>query len=163
LPILGVTIHPLFYGKACVPKNIILTQNWPRAMMNIASTIYFLRVVIILSAIIMLFLGQGMICSGLHTCLVTTDLGGMTTASCSIDHCFRSRCNPLFKYETSLRDTTSVVSNETASLPPPMMTFFPLAFSAWSRRISTYGLFNSSVSIRKGLWSTFISRNTKRP
>jgi hypothetical protein len=76
----------------------------------------------------MLFLGQGMICFGLHTCLVTTDLGGMTTASCSIDHCFRSRCNPLFQYETSMRDTTSVVSTETASLSSPMMTFFPLAF-----------------------------------
>ena len=40
VPILAVNICPLFFGKACLPKNILLSQNCLRAMINITSTIF---------------------------------------------------------------------------------------------------------------------------
>jgi hypothetical protein len=44
-----------------------------------------------------------------------------------------------------------------------MITFFPLAFSVWSSRISSFGLFNLRVFIGKELWSTCVAWKVKRP
>ena len=46
VPILVVNICPLFFGKACVPKNTPLDQNYLRAMMNKISAIYFFSILI---------------------------------------------------------------------------------------------------------------------
>ena len=40
LPILVVNICPLFFGKACVPKNTLLDQNYLKAMINNTSAIF---------------------------------------------------------------------------------------------------------------------------
>ena len=43
MPILAVNIClPLFFGKACLPKNILLNQNCLRATIGNASAIYYL-------------------------------------------------------------------------------------------------------------------------
>ena len=46
VPILVVNICPLFFGKACMPKNTHLDQNGLRAMMNKTSAIYFFSILI---------------------------------------------------------------------------------------------------------------------
>ena len=40
VPILVVNIWPLFFGKACVPKNTLLNQNCPRAIITNTSAIF---------------------------------------------------------------------------------------------------------------------------
>ena len=40
LSILVVDICPLFFGKACVPKNTLLDQNYLKAMINNTSAIF---------------------------------------------------------------------------------------------------------------------------
>jgi hypothetical protein len=57
--------------------------------------ILLLRAIIAL-LVINLLLTQGTTCFGIHTYLVVADLAGITIACCSIDPCFRKRCNLLF-------------------------------------------------------------------
>ena len=40
VPILAVNICPMFFGKACLPKNILLSQNCLRSMINTTSAIF---------------------------------------------------------------------------------------------------------------------------
>ena len=48
-------------------------------------------------------------------------------------------------------------------LSSPMITFFPLADSAWCGRINTFGFDNASAWTGKGFWSICIAGTTNRP
>ena len=109
LSILVVNIYPLFFGKACVPKNTLLDQNCLRAMNT--SAIFCAMGDNNLSAISCFFFKlttkqlawASIPASWLPTLLVQPPLAIPWTLSCA------SFATSSFECETNLRDTTSAV------------------------------------------------------
>ena len=98
VPILAVNIcSPIFFGKACLHKNILLNQNCLKALINNALAISALRTIkIYRPCLAFLQVDDETICFGLQTFFVIADLIGLTSTCCSINSCLRMRCSLLF-------------------------------------------------------------------
>ena len=92
------TYAPLFFGKACLSKNILLSQNYLRAMINTTSAI-FVRKATNNHRPCFAQVDVETTCLGRHTFFIIADVVAFAS-----------------EYETSLRDTTSAVN--TLNLAP---------------------------------------------
>ena len=105
------TYAPLFFGKACVPKNTPLDQNCVRAMITNMSAIFVLRaiktighVLLYLKLMMKQFALASKPSSWLLTLLARPPLVAPSTLVCANVATFSFEC------EISLRDTTSAVN-----------------------------------------------------
>ena len=97
LPILVVNICPLFFGKACVPKNTLLDQNFLRAMINNTLAIFYAKGdKNYRSCLAFLQVDDESICFGLQTFFMAIGFVGLTSTSCPIVSCLRKCCNLRF-------------------------------------------------------------------
>jgi len=87
----------LFFGKACLPKNILLSQNCLRVMINIKSAIFCTKGDKELSA--MSCSNQVDVettCFGRHTFFMIADVFGSASTCCSIASFLRILCSLRF-------------------------------------------------------------------
>ena len=85
---------PIFFGKACLPKNILLSQSYLRAMINITSAIFCAKGdKKYRPCLAFLQVDDESICFGLQTFFMTIGFVGLTSTSCPIVSCLRKRCN----------------------------------------------------------------------
>ena len=96
VPILAVNIcPPCFFGKACLPKNILLSQNCLRAMINTTSAIFVLKAInnyrpcFAQVDVETTYLGR-------HTFFIVADVFGTASTCCSIASFLRIRCSLRF-------------------------------------------------------------------
>ena len=91
------TYAPLFFGKACVPKNTLLDQNYLKAMINDTSAIFCAKGdKKYRPCLAFLQVDDESICFGLQTFFMTIGFVGLTSTSCPIVSCLRKRCNLRF-------------------------------------------------------------------
>ena len=91
------TYAPLFFDKACVPKNTPLDQNYLRVMITNTSTIFCAKGdKNYRSCLTFLQVDDETICFGLQTFFMAIGFVGSTSTCCSIDSCLRKRCSLLF-------------------------------------------------------------------
>ena len=91
------TYAPLFFGKACLPKNNLLDQNCLRAMINMHRPYFVLRAINSIGHILLLLQADDETTRlGLHTCFTIADLAGITSTCCSMDSFLHIRCTLLF-------------------------------------------------------------------
>ena len=97
VPILVVKICPLFFGKACMPKNTLLDQKCLRAMINNTSAIFVLRAIKnYRPCLALLQVDDETICFSLQIFFMATSFVGSTSTCCSIDSNLRKCCSLLF-------------------------------------------------------------------
>ena len=97
LPILVVNICPLFFGKAYLPKNIILSQNCLRTMINITSAIFCAKGDKQLSAMSCFNQDNAeTTCFDRHTYIMIIDIFGSASTCCSIASYLHIRCSLRF-------------------------------------------------------------------
>ena len=96
--ILVVNICPLFFGKACVPKNTPMDQNCLRTMINdIHQPFFVLRAIKnYRTYLALLQVDDETICFGLQIFFMATGFVGSTSTCCSIDSYLRKCCSLLF-------------------------------------------------------------------
>ena len=86
---------PLFFGKACLPKNILLSQNCLRAMINTTSAIFVLKAInnyrpcFAQVDVETTYLGR-------HTFFIVVNVFGTASTCCSIASFLRIRCSIRF-------------------------------------------------------------------
>ena len=91
------TYAPLFFGKACVPKNTLLDQNYLKAMINDTSAIFCAKGdKKYRPCLAFLQVDDESIRFGLQTFFMTIGFVGLTSTSCPIVSCLRKRCNLRF-------------------------------------------------------------------
>ena len=91
------TYAPLFFGKACVPKNTLLDQNCLRTMIINASAIFCVKGdKNYRPRLAFLQVDDETICFGLQTLFMATAFVGSTSTCCSIFSWLRKCCNLLF-------------------------------------------------------------------
>ena len=95
VPILAVNICPLFFYKACLPKNILLSQNCIRAMINTTSAIFLLKAI---NNYRPCFAQVDVETTSLgrHTFFIVADVFGTASTCCSIASFLRIRCGLRF-------------------------------------------------------------------
>ena len=89
---------PLFFGKACVPKNTPMDQNCLRTMINdIHQPFFVLRAIKnYRTYLALLQVDDEIICFGLQIFFMIIGFVGSTSTCCSIDSCLRKCCSLLF-------------------------------------------------------------------
>ena len=88
---------PLFFGKTCLPKNILLSQNCLRVMINNTSAIICAKGDKQLSAITYsIQVDVETTCFGRHTFFMLTNLSDIASTCCSIDFFLHKRCSLRF-------------------------------------------------------------------
>ena len=90
------TYAPLFFGKACVPKNTLLDQNCLKAMIINASAIFCAKGDKNYRPCLVFLQVDEIICFGLQTFFMAIGFVGSTSTYCSINSCLRKHCNLLF-------------------------------------------------------------------
>ena len=97
VPILVVNICPLFFGKACMPKNTLLDQKCLRAMINNTSAIFVLRAIKnYRPCLALLQVDDETIYFGLQIFFMATGFVGSTSTCFSIDSYLCKCCSLLF-------------------------------------------------------------------
>ena len=91
------TYAPLFFGKACVPKNTLLDQNCLKSIINDTSAIFCAKDdKIYRPCLAFLQVDDESICFGLQTFFMAIGFVALTSTSCPIVSCLRKRCNLCF-------------------------------------------------------------------
>ena len=86
---------PLFFGKACLPKNILLSQNCLRAMINTTSAIFVLKAINNYRSCLAQVDVEAT-CFGRHTIFIVADVFSTISTYCYIASFLHIRCSLRF-------------------------------------------------------------------